>query len=229
MRDYIQILLHINPLFSILYTSPTVDRSATKVDPSDLYLDETGENLAIVLYNLIQRDHSEFDFEAEFNSLLKALFDGFDGLKFPIIDSQHLDMRLKYKDIGKPLALHELSDGTIRMLCWTAVLCHPVPSPIICIDEPETGLHPEWINILADLIKVAVQRGKTQVLIATHSPDLLDCFSDCTENVVVTETDDEKNAVFRRLDSEELQPWLERYRLGEMYRKRKTVIGGWPY
>ncbi|KJU86596.1 ATPase [Candidatus Magnetobacterium bavaricum] len=201
----------------------------SKVDPSDLYLDETGDNLAIVLYNLIQRDHSEFDFEAELNSLLKALFDGFDGLKFPIIDSQHLEMRFKDKAINKQLALHELSDGTIRMLCWVAVLCHPDPSPIICIDEPEVGLHPEWINILADLIKVAVQRGKTQVLLATHSPDLLDCFSDSAKDVIVTEIDDENNAVFRRLDPEELQPWLERYRLGEMYRKRKTVIGGWSY
>ncbi|MBV6342508.1 AAA family ATPase [Candidatus Magnetobacterium casense] len=201
----------------------------SKVDPLDLYLDETGENLAIVLHNLTQRDHSEFDFEAEFNSLLKSLLDGFDGLKFPIIDSQHIEMRLKYKAIKKQLALHELSDGTIRMLCWAAVLCHPTPSPVICIDEPEVGLHPEWINILADLIKVAVKRGKTQVLLATHSPDILDCFSDRAEDVIVMETDDENNAMFTRLDPEELEPWLERYRLGEMYRNRESVIGGWSY
>ncbi|MBF0591184.1 MAG: AAA family ATPase [Nitrospirae bacterium] len=201
----------------------------SKIDPSDLYLDETGENLAIVLFNLMQKDHLEFDFEAEFNTLLKALFDGFDGLKFPPSDTQHLEMKLKDKAIRKPLALHELSDGTIRMLCWVAILCHPEPSPLICIDEPEVGLHPAWINILADLIKVAVQRGKTQVLIATHSPDLIDCFSDYPESVIVTGTDDEKNATFGRLDPEELQPWLERYRLGEMYRNRELVIGGWPY
>ncbi|QWR76026.1 AAA family ATPase [Candidatus Magnetomonas plexicatena] len=204
-----------------------IKNKPSEIDPSDTYLDETGENLAIVLYNLISNDDSGF--KDALDRLLLALYEDFEDLKFPIIDSKHLEMRWKKRDIRKPLPLDGLSDGTIRMLCWVAVLSHPNPSPLICIDEPEIGLHPEWIIILADLIKEAAESGKTQVLIATHSPDLLDCFSDSAENIIVTETDEQKNAVFKRLDMDELKPWLERYRLGEMYRNGDSVVGGWSY
>ncbi|KWT92774.1 AAA family ATPase [Candidatus Magnetominusculus xianensis] len=199
----------------------------SEIDPSTIYIDETGENLAIVLYNLMSKEDS--DFGDELYRLLGALCENFKDLKFPIIDSQHLEMRWKNNDVKRQLTLHGLSDGTIRMLCWAAILCHPNPSPLICIDEPEIGLHPEWIYILADLIKEAVERGKTQILLATHSPDLLDCFTEYAANVIVTETDDTRNAVFKKLDTDELKPWLKRYRLGEMYRKREPIIGGWSY
>jgi len=201
------------------------DRPA-EIDPLQYHLSSTGENLAIMMFNLISRD--EAGFESALHRTLTALCDDFEDLKFPLLDSNHIEMRWKSRNIKtKPLTLKELSDGTIRMLCWIAVLTHPSPSPLICIDEPELGIHPAWIPILADLIKSAAR--KTQVIIATHSPDLLDHFSDSPDNVVVTETGENGMAIFRRLCAEELTEWLQKYRLGELYRRRESVLGGWPY
>jgi len=203
-----------------------IQNQPSLIDPLQYYLSAGGENLAIMLYNLTSRD--EEGFESILHRILTALCEDFEDLKFPLLDSNHIEMRWKSKNFrNKPLTLKELSDGTIRMLCWIAILAHPKPSSLICIDEPELGLHPAWIPILADLIKSASKRS--QILVATHSPDLLDYFSDRLDDILVTESDEHGMAVFRRLDTEELSHWLEKFRLGEMYRKREPVIGGWPY
>ncbi len=203
----------------------TIQDNPADIDPLELYLSSNGDNLAMVFSNLISKD--EEGFEAKLYRVLQALFDDFGSLKFPFIDSNHLEMRWKNKSSKKPLTLNELSDGTIRMLCWIAILAHPSPPPLLCIDEPELGIHPAWIPILGDLIKSAAE--KSQVLIATHSPDLLDCFSDVSENIIVIEADEKGMALFNRLDIDELQEWLKKYKLGELFRNREAVIGGWPY
>jgi len=71
--------------------------------------------------------------------------------------------------------LWDLSDGMLRFLCLCAALLNPIPPSLIAIDEPETGLHPKLLPIVGDLIHRASE--STQVLITTHSPDLLDRFS----------------------------------------------------
>lgn len=203
-----------------------IQNQPSLIDPLQYYLSSGGENLAIMLYNLTSRD--EEGFESILHRILKALYEDFKDLKFPLLDSNHIEMRWKSDNYeNKNLTMKELSDGTIRMLCWIAVLAHPKPSPLICIDEPELGLHPAWIPILADLIKSASK--KSQILVATHSPDLLDYFSDRPEDVLATESNEHGMAAFRRLDPDELSHWLKKFRLGEMYRKREPVIGGWPY
>jgi predicted ATPase len=212
------------------YNSNNISIRSIQDNPAEIgieeyYLDETGENLAILLYHLISR--AESGFEDELSSILRAMFDDFDGLRFPIVDASHLELLWKSKKFKKPLKLFQLSDGTIRMLCWIAALIHPDPSPLICIDEPEFGLHPAWLSIIADLIKSASK--KKQILIATHSPDLLNCFDKEAKNIIVTETNDAGITVFKKLDIDELNHWLTKYNLGELYRNRELVVGGWPY
>lgn len=107
-----------------------------------------------------------------------------------------------------------LSDGTLRYLCLLAILCDPDPPRLICIEEPELGLHPDILPSVADLLKAASQR--TQLIVTTHSDILVDAMTDCPESVVVCEKHDGKTEM-TRLAAAELAVWLEKYRLGQLW------------
>jgi predicted ATPase len=107
-----------------------------------------------------------------------------------------------------------LSDGTLRYLCLLAILCDPNPPPLICIEEPELGLHPDVLPKLADHLLAASRR--TQLIITTHSDILVDALSEQPESVVVCEKHLGATSM-TRLAADELQAWLEKYRLGELW------------
>ncbi|MCF7809664.1 AAA family ATPase [bacterium] len=107
-----------------------------------------------------------------------------------------------------------LSDGTLRYLCLMAILHDPEPPPLICIEEPELGLHPDILPSLADHLISASER--TQLIVTTHSDILVDAMSERPECVVVCEKHDGKTEM-KRLDRESLQVWLDKYRLGQLW------------
>ena len=107
-----------------------------------------------------------------------------------------------------------LSDGTLRYLCLLAILCHPKPPPLVCIEEPELGLHPDILPTVAELLKEASER--CQLIVTTHSDVLVNCMHDEPESVLVAEKDDNGTRL-KRLKADELKPWLEKYRLGELW------------
>ena len=107
-----------------------------------------------------------------------------------------------------------LSDGTLRYLCLLSILCDPNPPPLICIEEPELGLHPDVLPKLADHLMAASRR--TQLIVTTHSDVLVDAMSEQPEAVVVCEKHNGATTL-ERLNREGLQVWLEKYRLGELW------------
>ncbi len=107
-----------------------------------------------------------------------------------------------------------LSDGTLRYLCLLALLCDPDPPPLLCIEEPELGLHPDILPRLADLLIEASQR--TQIIVTTHSDILVDAMTEIPESVVVCEKKEGKTSMVR-LNKEELAVWLDHYRLGQLW------------
>ena len=115
---------------------------------------------------------------------------------------------------------YHLSDGSIRFICLATALLQPNPPSTIIIDEPELGLHPEAIGVLAELIKLAAQ--KTQVIVATQSPLLLDQFS--IEDIIVARRKDGAST-FERLKEEDYTSWLEDYTIGELWAKN-VILGG---
>ena len=119
---------------------------------------------------------------------------------------------------------HQLSDGTLRAFCLITLLLMPSENTteIIIVDEPELGLHPYALNVIASLFKQAATR--TQVLVSTQSSAFLDNFE--PEDIIVAERD-RKESRFRRLRDLELEAWLEEYSLGEVW--EKNVIGGGPH
>jgi predicted ATPase len=121
-----------------------------------------------------------------------------------------------------PLVSWRLSDGTLKFLRLLAVLLDRDLPPLICIEEPEVGLHPEAIQIVAEALVDASER--TQLIVTTHSEALIDALSDRPEDVLVTERDFDNGTQFKRLDSKQLSIWLERYSLGALWRKGE--IGG---
>lgn len=122
-------------------------------------------------------------------------------------------------DISIPAT--RLSDGTLRYLCLLAILHNPKPPPLVCLEEPELGLHPDIVAGLAKHLQAASER--MQVIVTTHSDILVDTLSDTPESIVVFENDDGATRM-KRLDAEELRVWLEDYRLGELWTSGQ--IGG---
>ena len=114
-----------------------------------------------------------------------------------------------------------VSDGTLRFLCLLAILVDPEPPPLIAIEEPELGLHPDIHPQLAALLLEASER--TQLIVTTHSDILVDALTDTPETIVVCEKVDGCTRL-ERLSSEKLKPWLEKYRLGELWMRGE--IGG---
>ena len=115
---------------------------------------------------------------------------------------------------GRKVPATRISDGTLRYLALLAVLCDPDPPNLICLEEPEMGLHPDLIQVAAKAIRYASERA--QIIATTHSVALVDKFTDSPENIVVCEKID-GSTVLARLDPDEIAPWLEKYRLGDLW------------
>lgn len=114
-----------------------------------------------------------------------------------------------------------VSDGTLRFLCLLAVLLDPRPPPLIAIEEPELGLHPDIQGQLAKLLLDASRR--TQLVVTTHSDILVDALTEAPESIIVCEKI-RGCTQLERLSSEKLKPWLDKYRLGELWVRGE--IGG---
>ncbi len=201
-----------------------IKNSEPKIGPSDIYVSTTGHNLSLVIDNLIQFD---ITFEDNLNEAMKSIIPITRRIR-PVrtgLMSLNLQWYLNAKD---PFYLNELSDGTVRMLCWAAILLSPNLPALLVIDEPELGIHVSWMPILAEWIKRASER--TQVIICTHSPDLLDHFTDRLENVLCLGSADKVHFSAQPLSRCKLTQKLEEgWKLGDLYRVGDPILGGWPW
>ncbi|MCW6053437.1 AAA family ATPase [Lyngbya sp. CCAP 1446/10] len=197
-----------------------------KIGGSDIYLSASGDNLPLVLYNLNQKS---INFEDSINEAMKSILPKTRRLR--ALPSGRLSLTVEWYFEGiddEAFYLNEMSDGTVRMLCWATILHSPLIPSLIVIDEPELGLHVSWMPILAEWIKKAAT--KTQIIITTHSPDLLDHFTDCLENVLCFYPKNRTHFSIKSLSKEMLQPKLEQgWELGDLYRVGDPTIGGWPW
>ena len=132
-----------------------------------------------------------------------------------------IQLFLHYSGLRSPVPATRLSDGTVRYLCLLAVLCHPAPPPLVCLEEPELGLHPDLLPGLADLLIEASHR--MQLIVTTHSDVLIDGLTKVPESVIVCEKRDGSTEMGRRSKAE-LAMWLETYGLGQLWRRGE--IGG---
>jgi predicted ATPase len=136
---------------------------------------------------------------------------------------EHIDLNWRHSDRDYLFGPHQFSDGTLRAVALTTLLLQPEEDlpDLIVIDEPELGLHPSAIEMIAGLVRAVSNR--TRVILATQSRTFVDHF--LPEEVLVTETD-AGGSRFRRLAASDLQDWLDQYSVGELW--EKNVIGGGP-
>ncbi len=146
---------------------------------------------------------------------LKALSDRFEDIKIRA-EGGRSQLYVQERGLGMVSATR-LSDGTLKFLCLMAILLDPNPGPLICIEEPEIGLHPEALALVGDALREASTR--TQLIVTTHSDALVDRFTDEPESIIICERDFDESTSFRRLSSGDLKEWLEEYTLGELWRR----------
>jgi len=165
-------------------------------------------NLALVL-NQIEHKRGPV-----FNEYLKRFFPRFRRMTTEV-SAGGVQFYLHESGFGTPVPAARLSDGTIRFVALLATLLNPRPPQVVCIDEPELGLHPDAVTMLADLLIETSDR--MQLVVTTHSDALVSALTNQPDAIVACERPGAGTRL-RRLDPEKLASWLEDYRLGDLWR-----------
>ncbi len=176
--------------------------------PEDRLLADS-RNLALVL-NQIEHDRGG----ERLNDLMRRFYPRFERLSTRISGGT-VQFYLHEQGFRAPIPATRLSDGTIRFVALAAALLAHDPPPLLCIKEPELGLHPDALPLLGELLVEASAR--TQLIVTTHSDALVSALTDHVDAVVACERLGD-GTVLRRLDPNQLAAWLDEYRLGDLWR-----------
>lgn len=140
------------------------------------------------------------------------------------LNKNEIELRWVEKgDLDSNFSAYNFSDGTLRFIALATVLMQPEPPQVILIDEPELGLHPKAIVKLTGMIEAA--STKTQLIISTQSVNLVDYFN--AEDIVTVDRNDD-GSIFKRLNTDDLQAWLEDHSLGELW-ERNIINSAQPF
>jgi predicted ATPase len=194
------------------YSEP---RNAQKTDLPEHPLLEDGSNLGLVLNNLQHKIGNRLILDK-----LKKFYAAAEELSVRIYGGT-VQIFIREEGFIQPIPANRLSDGTLRYLFLIALLLDPTSPPLICIEEPEIGLHPDILPTIAEMLIEASKR--TQIIITTHSDALVSALNEYPESILVCERD-EKGSHLRRLEPDRLKNWLENYTIGDLWRMGE--IGG---
>jgi predicted ATPase len=201
-------------------TSDTANVKRLQAINDNVKLRHDAGNLAAFLYKLKKTSPKHYELIKKTIRQVAPFFGDFHLRLYPE-NSHKIQLEWMEKGSDYPFIANDLSDGTLRFICLATLLLQPEMPRVILIDEPELGLHPYAISVLAGLFRVASQR--CQLIVSTQSLNLLDEFE--ARDVIVVNRENGQS-VFRRLEEEKLKSWLEEYSLGELW--EKNVIGGKP-
>jgi predicted ATPase len=169
-----------------------------------------GEELVSCLYNLRESQRNRFD---AIEDALHAAFPRFDHLDFPPVAAGTLALAWRETGFSKPLYMHQLSEGTLRFLWLATLLQSPGLTALTLLDEPEVSLHPELLNLLADILREASSR--TQIVVATHSDRLIRFLQ--PKEIVLMDSDENGMSTLKWADELDLDAWLKDYSLDELW------------
>jgi predicted ATPase len=184
------------------------------------------ENLAAFLYRIQQTDALSYERIRDVVRLAAPFFDDF-KLRPVATNPELIQLEWLQKESDYPFRSSQLSDGTLRFICLATALLQPLLPATVLFDEPELGLHPYALTLLANLFRQAAREFgdhiSKQVIVSTQSAPLLNEFA--PEHVVIVERT-QGQSTFRRLKHADLSEWLKEYSLGELW--QKNVLGGRP-
>ncbi len=179
----------------------------------DKRVEADGQNLVSVLHTLYTTDR---EFERNIDAAMRAAFGAdYERLIFtPDAGDQRIQMKVRWRSLQRGQSMADLSDGTLRYLLLATILTAPDPPMLIAIDEPETGLHPSMLPIIAAYAIEASER--TQIIFTTHSPQFLSAFGKTRPTTTVASWENGET-VLQTLADEELDYWLKEYSLGALF------------
>ncbi len=184
------------------------------------FLREDAANLAAILYRMKLTHPKHYERIVKIVQLVVPMFKDFVLKPNPFNEETiRIEWIDKYSDYV--FLASDLSDGSLRFICMAAMLLQPNCPDLILLDEPELGLHPSAVTILAGLLRKAAHFS--QLIISTQSSDLVSEFE--AENIIVVENE-ARYSTLKRLDIPKLSYWLGEYSLGEIW--DKNIIGGQP-
>lgn len=196
-----------------------IKQSFNLYDNEFLYTD--ARNLASFLYKLQETNSIVLSKIEKTVRLIAPYFDKF-YLKPNPFNQEEIRLGWKEKNSEMIFNANHLSDGTLRMICLITLFLQPDPPKTIILDEPELGLHPFALKVLADLIK-KVAKKNIQVIISTQSVTLVNNFE--LEDIIIVDKENTEST-FKRMDISEFTEWLEDYTIGELW--EMNLLGGRP-
>jgi len=202
-------------------TSSTAAMRGYEIVQDNKVLRTDASNIGAFLLHLKNEHARNYEQIVDAIKLVTPFFEDFDLTPRQSGDKQEVNLSWRQQGSDYPMQPYHFSDGSIRFICLATALLQPKPPATIIIDEPELGLHPAAIVILAELIQSASM--KTQVIVATQSPAFIDQFA--IEDIVVVSRKDGASQ-FSRLQEKDFTQWLEDYSVGELW--SKNVISGGP-
>ena len=190
-------------------------RDSQKADLFSNTLDHDSRNLYLVFNRLL----NDVNARSKLLKSLRVIYDNIDDVRMSVDGGR---VKVMFQEGRCTIPANRLSDGTLRFMSLLAILCDPSPTaPLVCIDEPELGLHPDVLPTLAELLMEASER--MQLVVTTHSETLVDAMTIQPENILVADRT-ENGTQLTRLDPKELQVWLKKYSLRDLWERGQ--IGG---
>ncbi|HOD42363.1 MAG TPA: AAA family ATPase, partial [Candidatus Wallbacteria bacterium] len=188
----------------------------------NVYLRPDASNLAAYLNMLKEKHNNNYMQIVKTVRLVAPFFQDF-FLRPSVANAGMIELEWFENGHDIPLKAHQFSDGTLRFICLATLLLQPPSNKpeTILIDEPELGLHPYAIKLLAGLLKTAAK--EKQIIVSTQSVGLLDEFD--AEDIIIADKVEGKSR-FSRVNPDALKEWLEEYSLGELW--NKNILGGRP-
>lgn len=191
-------------------------REPSEASLQRIYLEEDGSNFANVLDKLLSLPA----IKRQLIENLRLFNPEATDLRTSVLGSR-IQVLLEEGGLASGIPLIRMSDGTLRWLALLAILLNPDASSLVCIEEPELGLHPDAVHEVGKLLLAASER--TQLVVTTHSAVLIDELESKPEAVIVCEKENGRS-LLRRLDRDRLKGWLHDYSLGQLW--RRGHIGG---
>jgi predicted ATPase len=192
-------------------TTPKSPIRKPMLPTSEKRLLSDGTNLPQIL-NTIKINHKSS--YSKIATMLNEVNSKFKGFDFNFLGG-NIELMLEEDYINSSIHVTSISDGTLRYLCLLAILFNPERGSIICIDEPEVGLHPDMISNIGNAVIEASE--KSTIIISTHSENLLNSFE--IENIRIFEKDEHNSSKVFVYNKSNFKGWYEEFSSGKMWRQ----------
>lgn len=206
-------------IYSYFDTTPTSSIRKPALPGSTLKLSHDGANLPQLLNAIKISRKSEFHHIISSISSINPKFRGFD---FNIIGN-NIELLLDEEGLERSVHITNVSDGTLHYMCLLAILCNSKRGGLVCIDEPELGLHPDMLAEIVEQVNDTC--NDTQYIIATHSQQLLNHVT--VDKLIVIEKDESNSSTVTTFHEEDFKLWASQYSTGTLW--RNGDLGGNRY